>query len=80
MHKLLKDRTVNIIVDDVIFSPGLNSKHIDKIWHMDEYWEYPKDGEIIIAIYENKDKMIVRVNSDLDTDEIIGYAYINDLV
>lgn len=80
MHKLLKDRTVNIIVDDVVFYPRLKSKQIDKIWHMNECWEDPKDGEVIIAIYEDNNKMIVRVNSDLDTDEIIGYAYVNDLV
>lgn len=71
---------VIISVKDVIISHKLKSKIFNKLWHIDEFWEDPKDDDIIVCEYEDHHMEVEKVTSDLDTDEIIRYAYLNDLL
>lgn len=39
-----------------------------------------RNGEIIVVVYEDYSKEILRMNSDVATDEIIGWCYLDDLI
>lgn len=56
------------------------SKKYKQLWHRDEYFILPTEGEIIVCKREDQSCSIERVSSDLDTDEIIEWAYLNDLI
>ena len=43
-------------------------------------WETPEMGSLIFVEYEDHSKEILRMNSDVDTDEIIGWCYLDDLI
>ena len=79
MKDYMKDRRVFISIDDITFSPDLRKKNYNDLFHKDN-WEDPKIGEVIIVEYENHYKEIVRMNSNIDTDEIIGWCYLNDIL
>ncbi len=56
------------------------SNKYKKLWHVGDFYEDPKLGEIIICRYENQYIEFLRVDSGLNTDEIIEWAYLNDLI
>lgn len=71
-----------IFVSNVSILPKLKYNEHNKLWHIQEHWKDPEEGKIIVAKYEsNYSKWeIVRVNKDLDTDEIVEWAYLDDLI
>ena len=50
------------------------------LWHIGDNFQYPMEGRIIVARYESKYVEIVRVNSNLDTNKIVEWAYLDDLI
>jgi len=81
-----KDFNASIIFDDIYRNAisysnmSSRSKKYKILWHIGEYFQYPKEESIIVARYENNWVQILRVDSNLDTDEIIEWAYLNDLI
>ena len=71
-----------IFVDRISTLPKLKCVQYNKLWHIGKFWKDPEEGKIIVFKYQSSfGKMeIVRVNSDLDTDEIIEWAYLDDLI
>ena len=71
-----------IFVDHISILPKLKYVQYNKIWHIGKFWEYPEEGKIIVFKHENNYNKIeiVRVSSDLDTDEIVEWAYLEDLI
>lgn len=79
MKNYIKDRKVFISIDDITFSPSLRKKNYNDLFHIDSD-ELPKEGEIIVIEYENHYKEIRKMDSNVDTDEIIGWCYLNDIL
>ncbi len=79
MKDYIKDRRVFISISDISFSPNLRKRNYNDLFHV-ATWEEPKDGEIIIVEYENHFKEIVRMNSNIDLDEIIAWCYLDDVL
>ena len=79
MKDYIKDRKVFISISDISFSPNLRKKNFNDLFHKDN-WELPKEGELVIIEYENKYKELIRMNSNIDTDEIISWCYLNDIL
>jgi uncharacterized metal-binding protein len=80
MNKLI-DKAY-IFVDHISTLPKLKCVPYNKLWHIGKFWEEPEEGKIIVYTHENRyNKMeIVRVSSDLDTDEILKWTYLEDLI
>ena len=72
----------HIFIDHISILPKLKLVPYNELWHIGKFWEDPKEGKIIVFKYENDfNKMeVVRVTSDLDTDEIVEWAYLDDLI
>lgn len=72
----------HIFVDHVSILPKLKYAKYNELWHIGKFWKDPEEGKVIVVKYENNyDSMeIVRVSSDLDTDEIVEWAYLEDLI
>ena len=79
MKNYIKDRLVHIFVNTIEINPDLRNKNYNDLFHLTT-WECPKDGEIIVVVYEDYSKEILRMNSDVATDEIIGWCYLDDLI
>ena len=81
-----KDFKTSIIFDDKYrnaisynnMSP--RTKKYKIIWHVGDYFQCPKEGSIIVVRYENKYVEILRFNSNVDSDEIVEWAYLDDLI
>ena len=80
MKDYIKDRRTFICIDHITFSPNLRKKKYEELFHIGDYWEDPKDGELIIVEYESHYKELVKMNSCVDTDEIISWCYLNDII
>lgn len=80
MNKLI-DKSY-IFVDHISILPKLKYAKYNELWHISKFWEEPKEGKIIVIKHQNKFAKleIVRVDSDLDTDEIVEWAYLDDLI
>ena len=79
MKDYIKDKLVHIFVNSIGFIPKLRNRNYNDLFHISS-WECPEDGEIIIVEYEDHSKEILRMNSNVDTDEIIGWCYLNDII
>lgn len=79
MKDYIKDKIVHIFVNSIGFIPKLRNRNYNDLFHIAS-WEWPKDGEIIVVEYEDHSKEILRMNSNVDTDEIIGWCYLDDLI
>ena len=79
MKDYIKDRKVFISISDISFNPNLRKKNFNDLFHKDNL-ELPKEGELVIIEYENKYKELIRMNSSIDTDEIISWCYLNDIL
>ena len=79
MKDYIKDRRVFISIGDISFSPNLRKRNYNDLFHI-ATWEEPQNGEIIIVEYENHFKEIVRMNSNVDLDEIISWCYLDDVL
>lgn len=79
MKDYIKDRRVFISISDISFIPNLRKRNYNDLFHI-ATWEEPQNGEIIIVEYENHFKEIVRMNSNVDLDEIIGWCYLDDVL
>ena len=66
----------------LLYEPNLGkrTKKYMSLWHVGEFYEVPKEGRIIVAQLEEGKNIIVRVDSDLCTDEIVAWAYADDLI
>ena len=71
-----------IFIDHISILPKLKLIPYNKLWHIGKFSEDPKEGKIIVFKYENNfNKMeVVRVTSDLDTNKIVEWAYLDDLI
>jgi len=71
-----------IFVDHISTLPKLKCAKYNELWHISKFWEEPEEGKIIVIKRQNKFAKIeiVRVDSDLDTDEIVEWAYLDDLI
>ena len=80
-HTTIHDigRVAKITVSNVSILPKLKHSQKTALFHTQSD-ETPLDGELIIVKYESGYMEVVRVNSDLDTDEISEWAYLNDLI
>lgn len=84
---MTKDLKAIIVIEDFNREkPGYNhkfnkkSERYKKLWHIGDYWKDPDSDRIIICRYESSYLEIIRVDDELDTDEIIEYAYLDDLI
>lgn len=71
-----------IFVDHVSILPKLKYVKYNELWHIGKFWKDPEEGKVIVFKYQNNfNKMeVIRVDSDLDTDEIVEWAYLDDLI
>ena len=79
MKDYIKDRRVHIFVNSIGFIPKLRNRNYNDLFHITS-WETPEMGSLIFVEYEDHSKEILRMNSDVDTDEIIGWCYLDDLI
>lgn len=79
MKDYIKDRKIYIGIDDILIYPKLKEKQYDDLF-LKGNWENPKNGEIIIVEWEDGNKEILRMSSDIATDEIIAWCYLNDIL
>ena len=68
------------LTNKVYVMKEIKSERYKKLWHIGNYWKDPDSDRIIMCRYESSYLEIVRVDNELDTDEIIEYAYLDDLI
>ncbi len=79
MKDYIKDKLVHIWVKDIGFIPKLRNRNYNDLFHIAS-WEMPNNGELILVEYEDHSKEVLRMNSNVDTDEIIGWCYLDDIL
>lgn len=79
MKDYIKDKLVHILVKDFGFIPKLRSRNYNDLFHIAS-WETPETGSLILVEYEDHSKEVLRMNSNVDTDEIIGWCYLDDII
>ena len=76
---LFDDKYKNAITYSNYMSP--KTKKYKILWHVGDYFKCPKEGRIIVARYENNKYVeILRFDSNVDSDEIVEWAYLDDLI
>lgn len=79
MKEYLKDRQVTVNISSVSFCPKLKNKQYDELWNVNNT-EGPELGKPIIAGYEDGHMELITVTTDTDTDEIVKWINVEDLV
>ena len=79
MKEYLKDRQMSVIISSVSFCPKLKNKQYDELWNINKN-EGPELGKLIIAGYEDGHMELEVVSSDTDTDEIVKWINVEDLI
>ena len=79
MKDYIKDKLVHIWVKDFGFIPKLRSRNYNALFHIAS-WETPEIGSLILVEYEDHSKEVLRMNSNVDTDEIISWCYLDDIL
>lgn len=79
MKDYIKDKIVHIFINDLCFIPKLRKRNYNDLFHKNS-WDLPNEGEIIVVEYEDHYKEVVRMNSNIPTDEIIGWCYLDDII
>ena len=69
----------HIWVKDIGFIPKLRNRNYNDLFHIASL-EMPNNGELILVEYEDHSKEVLRMNSNVDTDEIIGWCYLDDIL
>lgn len=69
----------HIWVKDIGFIPKLRNRNYNDLFHIAS-WEMPNNGELILVEYEDHSKEVLRMNSNVDSDEIIGWCYLYDIL
>ena len=79
MKDYIKDKLVHIWVKDFRFIPKLRNRNYNDLFHIAS-WETPEIGSLILVEYEDHSKEVLRMNSNVDTDEIIAWCYLDDIL